>query len=434
MTLAYPGEGNSSLCEQIAKDYFIASLADRDLELKIREREPRDLETAFRQAVRLEAYDRAVDSSCYPEQQKVKSGRNKYEDGLARKVTQLESKLEQVQKQKSVVGSSSSPATSMTVERIPDPSVEDLKRTISDLSKEVGRLRLLQEQRIKTCKENATPTSPSTPPEQRAVPAMDRPTSSQPERRCYFCGGLGHFTRDCAERKKQSRKEGADLVAGARQNGDTSVPGQSYIRLCVNGQLRKCLLDTGSDVTLLPLAVVANTQCEPTTRRLLAANGTSIKVVGTATVAASAGSHHLTITGLVSPHVSEIMLGIGFLQQQEAVWNFAKGEILLGQHRHKLCSRGHRTWCRRVILQDDTTIPPHSEVNLSTSVQYSDLSGVNRKASMDWVTEARQLRPGVHVSRTLVPEWSEDVPVSGQSDGRSLLDSCWDHRRQSGCG
>jgi len=29
--LAYPGEGNSSLCEQIAKDYFIASLADRDL-------------------------------------------------------------------------------------------------------------------------------------------------------------------------------------------------------------------------------------------------------------------------------------------------------------------------------------------------------------------------------------------------------------------
>ena len=85
-------------------------------------------------------------------------------------------------------------------------------------------------------------------------------------------------------------------MTGARQNGDTSVPGQSYIRLRVNGQLRKCLLDTGSDVTLLPLAVVANTQREPTTRRLLAANGTSIKVVGTATVAASAGPHHLTIT------------------------------------------------------------------------------------------------------------------------------------------
>jgi len=62
MTLAYPGESNSSICEQIAKDYFIASLADRDLELKIREREPRDLETAFRHAVRLEAYDRVVET------------------------------------------------------------------------------------------------------------------------------------------------------------------------------------------------------------------------------------------------------------------------------------------------------------------------------------------------------------------------------------
>jgi len=91
-------------------------------------------------------------------------------------VTQLESKLEQVQKQKSVV-SSSLPAISMTAERISDPSVEDLKRTISDLSKEVGRLRLLQEQRIQTSKETATPTSSSAPPEQRAAPAMHRPSS-----------------------------------------------------------------------------------------------------------------------------------------------------------------------------------------------------------------------------------------------------------------
>ena len=59
MSLVYPGERTSSLCEQIAKDYFIASLGDRDFELKIREREPRDLESAFKHAVRLEAYDKA---------------------------------------------------------------------------------------------------------------------------------------------------------------------------------------------------------------------------------------------------------------------------------------------------------------------------------------------------------------------------------------
>ena len=67
-------------------------------------------------------------------------------------------------------------------------------------------------------------------------------------------------------------------------------------------------------MTLLPLAVVVNTQCEPTTRRLLVANGTSINDVGTATAAASAGLRHLIITGLVSPHVSEIMLGVTILR------------------------------------------------------------------------------------------------------------------------
>ena len=65
---------------------------------KIQEREPRDLKTAFRHAVRLKAYDRAVDGNYYSEQQKLKGGRNKNEDGLSRKVAQLENRLEQVQK------------------------------------------------------------------------------------------------------------------------------------------------------------------------------------------------------------------------------------------------------------------------------------------------------------------------------------------------
>ena len=72
---------NSSLYEQIAKDYFIASLADRDLELKIRDREPRDLKIAFRHAVRLNACDRAVDGNYISEQQKQNVGRNKNEAG-----------------------------------------------------------------------------------------------------------------------------------------------------------------------------------------------------------------------------------------------------------------------------------------------------------------------------------------------------------------
>jgi len=95
MSLAYPGEGTSSLCEQIANDYFIASLGDRDLEVKIRKREPRDLVTAFKHAVRLEAYDKPV---VYDNRDQYKDKGNRYrqDDGLSRKVALLEQKVEQV--------------------------------------------------------------------------------------------------------------------------------------------------------------------------------------------------------------------------------------------------------------------------------------------------------------------------------------------------
>jgi len=73
---------------------------------------------------------------------------------------------------------------------------------------------------------------------------------------------------------------------------------------------------------------------EPTTRRIRAANGTAIKVTGTATVEACAGQHHMMITGLVSPNVSEVMLGIGFLKQERAIWNFNVGEVVLSEYRH----------------------------------------------------------------------------------------------------
>ena len=150
---------------------------------------------------------------------------------------------------------------------------------------------------------------------------------------------------------------------------------------------------------------------EPTTRRIRAANGTTIRVTGTATVEACTGQHHMTITGLVSPNVSEVMLGIGFLKQERAIWNFNVGEVVLSGYRHKLCSRGRQSWCRRVILQNDTVVPGESEMDLSTLVQYSDLSGPKNNEPVSWVTEAREVTAGICVSRTLLPDRDEDVPV-----------------------
>ena len=45
MAMAYPGE-KSSLSEHIARDSFLTALGDAELELQVREREPKDLDEA----------------------------------------------------------------------------------------------------------------------------------------------------------------------------------------------------------------------------------------------------------------------------------------------------------------------------------------------------------------------------------------------------
>jgi len=62
MTLSYPWE-QSSLSEHIARDAYLSALADPEFELKIREREPVDLDDALRIAHRYEVFKGAVDLS-----------------------------------------------------------------------------------------------------------------------------------------------------------------------------------------------------------------------------------------------------------------------------------------------------------------------------------------------------------------------------------
>ena len=98
----------------------------------------------------------------------------------------------------------------------------------------------------------------------------------------------------------------------------------------------------------------------------------------------------------------EVMLGIKFLKDHNAVWDFGAGEVVLDGG---LCGRGQRLWCRRVILQQDVLIPPNSELDLPMLTQFSSFnSSPGEEAS--WVIGTREMRPGVRVSRTVVPDGS----------------------------
>jgi len=188
-----------------------------------------------------------------------------------------------------------------------------LSRQNDELAKELGRLRLLEEQRAKADVVPPSSTLPATAP--TTTPVTGRSDPGRPSYRCYYFGNLGHYAKNCRKKMADDRWEETQKTAGATTQ-NCLAQARTYLRLRINGQLCKCLLDTGCDVTFLPTRITAGVQLEPTTQRLLAANGIAIRVDGRATMEAAAGSQRLTISGLASPHVNEVTLGIDFLEQQ----------------------------------------------------------------------------------------------------------------------
>ena len=57
MAWAYPKD-DSPLNSRIARDYLLTALGDPELEIKVREREPLDLQAAYRTAIRLETLEK----------------------------------------------------------------------------------------------------------------------------------------------------------------------------------------------------------------------------------------------------------------------------------------------------------------------------------------------------------------------------------------
>jgi len=174
-----------------------------------------------------------------------------------------------------------------------------------------------------------------------------------------------------------------------------------YLRARVIDNDCVCLLDTGSEVTVLPYSLVKDCQLRPTTQMLKAANGSSIPVLGQVTTTFSTAKYKSKVTGLVTEHVVEAMLGINWLCDNGAEWSFKDASTVLGVQRHDLIVRTNaKKICRRVVVESDVEVSPRSQVDLPCKVIFggreSNSAFVYPKG-LCWGTRPAPIEPGVYL-------------------------------------
>jgi len=207
--------------ETMACDYFIDALNDPNFALKVRERFPKDLDTALRVALQLEVWSKDVDQSTRRERRtrEIAEPENKDEqtDMLKKQVVELQKQLAELKKDQSAT-----------------------------LTKRVAEL----EARLTEAKSTAaTAPAPNTALSRATIGATgQRPTKFIPPRNgtCWGCGDPGHWLWACpklsnAEKRKLDRRK-------IRPIGEHSSP------VCITVKYRRrpipALVDTGCDVTI----------------------------------------------------------------------------------------------------------------------------------------------------------------------------------------
>ena len=456
MSLAYPGE-KSGLAEHIARDAFLVALDDQEMELKIREREPVDLDSAVRLALRLEVFQSATEARGYT---RSRSNRHveDYEvnegctDNLRVRLTNLEEGLKQLRSQ------ASTPTVQQNITRDKQPAglrqktpsqkngravstenhvqwKDDLLSRIKELeaeraaalneatqaasqnevmSKEIDRLRHLEQIRS-----SSQPTANVVQQQSDFRPQSFRQSAAgRAPGTCWTCGQTGHYSRVCPGRnagrneqqppKQNSAVTRTEGVGNKRQRRNAHA---AYLHATVGSTDCKCLLDSGSEISVLPAEIVPADMITRTTHTLKAANGTPISVSGQATLPLTVGTFKTTVTGVVSAHVTEVMLGIEWLTDNQVVWHFGQQRIQIGDDFYPVHIRQSRdTWCRRVVLQEDVMIPARVETNMSTKVIFR--GSLADQSDPQWGTETKSLAPGLRVARTIVPnDRVNDIPI-----------------------
>ena len=173
-------------------------------------------------------------------------------------------------------------------------------------------------------------------------------------------------------------------------------------------------------MSLVPAGVANGLALEPAQQVLKAANGSEIKVLGTVKLLMRVGDSSFPLECMVVDNVSEVIIGLTWLNEFAESWDFRHEVIVLGGTQHKLHGPPKTPKTRRVEVAHTTTVPARSEVDLAARIIFGDLALYEG----DWITRSVQMPGRLMVARTLVANQGGTVVIRvlNHTDKEVVLD------------
>ena len=87
------------------------------------------------------------------------------------------------------------------------------------------------------------------------------------------------------------------------------------MRMLIKGSRTECLIDTGSEVNIIPAHLVEQDEVLPSCRVLQAANGTMIGVMGEVELPVQVADQCIKTRFVISDQVDEVLIGVQWLHE-----------------------------------------------------------------------------------------------------------------------
>jgi len=370
MALAFD-DVESKAREKLACDYFINALNDADLAMKVRERNPKTLDDALYAAEQIEVW--LKDTQRMKQEEKPQQRNKNVRSAVA-------NNDEIVDRLKDYIDRSLQPLLA--------------KSNVAEVTKSAQATL-------------ATKTDP--------LPASN---ANRTERRCYNCDEAGHLARHCPKPRRKKAWQRFDTATPSNEStvematesnavhqqlrGLNNDHRYVYIPVRINRSHMQCTLDTGSDVTVMPMRLVQKFKLKITespTKGLRAVNGTSLKVDGCAKVPLVVGDRLVPTTALVSRDVFEFIIGSDWLATHNCNWDFRNARINVDGGPWVQLNERRSFICGRIYVDADTSIPPRVQCDVPVRLAIPKPSYELEESML----ESRRLRQGLYVGRTLLP-------------------------------